>query len=93
MKKKHTPLRTCLGCREVKPKRDLIRMVISSEGRILFDTSSKLPGRGAYLCPESDCFRQAVKKKAIQRALNVELTDQVGELEEKFIKLVKLLSS
>lgn len=87
MNKKHISLRTCVGCREVKPKRDLLRIVRTSKREVLFDTGSKLPGRGAYLCPEPNCFRQAIKKKAIQRALNVELTGQTEELEKEFVKL------
>lgn len=56
---KKIPLRQCLGCREMKPKRELIRVVRSPEGEISLDFHGKKPGRGAYLCPSPDCLKRA----------------------------------
>ena len=61
------PMRQCLGCREMKPKRELIRVVRSPEGAVSMDATGKKPGRGAYLCPNPDCLTKAKKKKALER--------------------------
>ena len=66
---KKIPMRQCLGCREMKPKRELLRVVRSPEGEVAFDARGKLPGRGAYVCPNPDCFKKAVKTRALDRAL------------------------
>ena len=80
-------MRQCLGCREMKPKRELLRVVRSPEGEVSLDPRGKLPGRGAYVCPNVDCFRKAVKSRALDRALEVKIPDEVmtrlaGLLEE-----------
>ena len=85
---KKIPMRQCLGCREMKPKRELLRVVRSPEGEVAFDARGKLPGRGAYVCPNPDCFKKAVKTRALDRALEVKIPDEVmerlaGLLEEK----------
>ena len=67
MKPKKIPMRMCVGCREMKPKRELIRVVRSPEGAVSMDTTGKKPGRGAYLCPDPDCLTKAKKKKALER--------------------------
>ncbi len=84
---KKIPMRQCLGCREMKPKRELLRVVRSPEGEVAFDARGKLPGRGAYVCPNPDCFKKAVKTRALDRALEVKIPDEVmerlaGQLEE-----------
>ena len=66
---KKIPLRQCLGCREMKPKRELMRVVRSPEGEVSLDFKGKSPGRGAYVCPNGDCLKKAVKSKALERAL------------------------
>ena len=66
-KVKKLPQRQCVGCRERKEKRELIRVVRSPEGGISLDFKGKKPGRGAYLCPNSDCLTKAKKKKALER--------------------------
>ncbi|MFS8640208.1 MAG: YlxR family protein, partial [Symbiobacteriaceae bacterium] len=53
---KHVPQRTCIGCRAVRPKRELLRIVRTPEGEILFDPSGRRAGRGAYLCPSASCL-------------------------------------
>jgi len=81
MKKKRVPLRTCIGCREVKPKSDLVRIVRTPDGEIRLDNDGKLPGRGAYLCAKKECFQEAMKKKAFGRALKADLENVRPELE------------
>ena len=71
----------------MKPKRELLRVVRSPEGEVSLDPRGKLPGRGAYVCPNADCFRKAVKSRALDRALEVKIPDEVmtrleGLLEE-----------
>ena len=74
---KKIPLRQCLGCREMKPKRELIRIVRSPEGEISLDFKGKKPGRGAYVCPSTDCLKKAEKSRAIGRALEAQVPDEV----------------
>ena len=76
---KKIPMRQCLGCREMKPKRELLRVVRSPEGEGAFDARGKLPGRGAYVCPNPACFRKAVKTRALDRALETKIPDEVME--------------
>ena len=64
---KKIPMRQCLGCREMKPKRDMIRVVRSSEGQISIDFKGKMPGRGAYVCPDKTCLKKAISSKALER--------------------------
>lgn len=67
---KKIPMRQCLGCREMKPKRELIRVVRSPEGEITLDFNGKANGRGAYICPETECLKRAEKSKALDRAFS-----------------------
>ncbi len=72
---RHVPLRTCVGCREVLPKRTLIRLVRTPEG-VKVDLTGRLPGRGAYLHDRRSCWERALKKGALARALRVTLTQE-----------------
>ncbi len=74
---KKIPMRQCLGCREHKPKRELIRVVRSPEGEISLDFRGKKSGRGAYVCPESACLAKIRKSRALERAFSVAVPDQV----------------
>lgn len=76
---KKIPMRQCLGCREMKPKPELLRVVRSPEGEISLDTRGKKPGRGAYICPDPECLRKAVKSRALDRALEMKIPDEVME--------------
>jgi len=71
---KHVPLRTCVGCGAVTAKRTLIRVVRSPRGEVLPDLTGKKPGRGAYLCPNPQCWDQAVKKGRLERSLRTKLS-------------------
>ena len=76
---KKIPMRQCLGCREMKPKRELIRVVRSPEGAISIDLRGKANGRGAYICRSADCLKRAVKSNALARALETEIPPEVLE--------------
>ena len=84
-KPRKLPQRQCLGCREMKNKKDLIRAVRSPEGEITLDFKGKAPGRGAYVCPQPACLAKARKSKALERAFQVPVPSQVYDaLEEEF---------
>ena len=74
---KKIPMRQCVGCREMKPKKELIRVVRSPEGQVSLDFKGKLPGRGAYLCPDPACLARAKKSRALERAFSAQLPDEV----------------
>ena len=74
---KKIPLRQCVGCREMKPKKELIRVVRSPEGQVSLDFKGKLPGRGAYLCPDPACLARAKKSRALERAFSAQLPDEL----------------
>jgi len=76
---KKIPMRQCLGCREMKPKRDLIRVVRSPEGEVSLDFKGKKAGRGAYVCRNSECLKHAVKAKALSRAFGIEIPQSIIE--------------
>ena len=74
---KKIPMRQCLGCREMKPKRDLIRVVKSPTGDIALDFKGKAQGRGAYVCPNSDCLKRAIRSKALERAFETPIPEEI----------------
>ena len=74
---KKIPVRQCLGCREHKPKRELIRVVRSPEGEISLDFRGKKSGRGAYVCPDMACLARVRKSRALERAFGVEIPPEV----------------
>ena len=77
---KKVPMRQCLGCREMKPKRELIRVVKSPDGDVSLDFVGKKPGRGAYVCHSADCLKRAIKSKALSRAFGVEIPQCIIEV-------------
>lgn len=83
---KKIPMRQCVGCREMKEKRELIRVVKSPEGEISLDFKGKKPGRGAYLCPNSECLKRARKARALERAFETALPPEVYEALEEQMK-------
>ena len=74
---KKIPMRQCLGCREMKPKKELIRVVRSPEGEISLDFKGKANGRGAYVCPDPACLKKAVKARALERAFSAQIPQAV----------------
>jgi predicted RNA-binding protein YlxR (DUF448 family) len=79
LKQRKTPMRMCVGCREMKPKKELLRVVKSPAGAIAFDRVGKAPGRGAYVCPDPACLKKAQKSKALDRALETTVPPEVYE--------------
>ena len=76
---KKIPMRQCLGCREMRPKRELIRAVRSPEGEVSLDFIGRMPGRGAYVCRSGECLKRAIKSKALSRAFGVEIPQSIIE--------------
>ena len=79
MKPKKIPMRMCVGCREMKPKKELLRVVRSPEGEISFDLTGRKPGRGAYVCHSSECLLRAIKQKQLERTFSAPISDEVRD--------------
>ena len=77
MKTRKIPMRMCVGCREMREKRSLLRIVKSAEGAISFDRVGKAPGRGAYICRSKECLQKAVKQRQLERALETRIDESV----------------
>ena len=77
MKVKKVPQRKCVGCGEMKSKKELIRVVRSPEGDISLDQSGKKAGRGAYVCPDKECITKAYKGHRLEKALEKQVNDDV----------------
>ena len=69
--------RMCMGCSEKKDKRELIRIVLSKDGKITIDKSGKLQGRGAYICDNKDCLEKIIKTKRLEKSLNIKIEDEI----------------
>lgn len=87
MKTKKIPMRMCLGCGEMKPKRELIRVVKSKEGDISLDLTGKKSGRGDYICKSVECFEKARKARKFERSFSCMISEDIynsmeGELRE-----------
>ncbi len=80
---KKIPQRQCMGCRERKAKRELIRVVRGTDGVVSLDFSGKLNGRGAYICPQTECLQKARKAKSLERSLEVPIPEEVYDRLEK----------
>ncbi len=77
MKTKKIPLRMCTGCMEMKPKKELIRVVRSKEGDVSVDLTGKKSGRGAYVCKSKDCLEKSFKTKRLSRNLDVQISEEI----------------
>ena len=80
---KKIPQRQCMGCRERKNKRDMLRVVRGVNGEVSLDFSGKLSGRGAYVCPNPECLKKARKSRALERCLEVAIPEEVYDRMEK----------
>ena len=80
---KKIPMRMCTGCGEMKPKRELIRVVKSPEGQISLDKTGRSPGRGAYVCPDLACFQKARKSKRLERVFASAIPEEVYDALER----------
>ena len=76
---KKIPMRQCLGCREMKPKRELVRVVRSPAGDISLDFRGKAPGRGASVCRDAQCLKKAIRAKALERAFSAQIPSEIYE--------------
>ena len=76
---KKIPMLQCLGCREMKPKRELVRVVRSPAGDISLDFRGKAPGRGAYVCRDAQCLKKAIRAKALERAFSAQIPSEIYE--------------
>lgn len=83
MQTKRIPLRKCIGCGEMKPKKELLRIVRSPEGNISCDVTGRSPGRGAYICSKSECLRAAHKAHRLERAFECAIPAEVYDRLEK----------
>lgn len=87
MGKKKIPNRLCVGCQQMKPKRELIRVVKNKENEISIDRTGKKPGRGAYICPDIECFKKARKAKRLEKSLGTAIGEEIyNQLEEELSK-------
>ena len=89
MQNKKIPLRMCLGCNEQKEKRQLIRVVKTKDNEIFLDDTGKKAGRGAYICPKSDCLKTARKKGRIDKSLGIKIPDEIYDKLEEEIKKIE----
>ena len=83
MSVKKIPLRQCIGCGEMKSKKEMIRVIKTAEGEILLDATGRKNGRGAYLCPSMECFKKAVKGRGMERSFKMAIPREVYETLEK----------
>lgn len=81
--KRKMPVRQCVGCQEMKNKKEMIRIIRTNEQEFLLDTTGKKNGRGAYLCPDPECFEKAVKNKGLERSFRQAIPKEVYEMLKK----------
>lgn len=84
---KKVPLRKCTGCQEMKNKKEMMRILRTSEGEIVLDATGRKNGRGAYLCRSMECFEKAVKNKGLERSLKCQVPKETYESLKKEIEL------
>lgn len=85
---KKIPVRRCVGCQEMKNKKEMIRVIRTKEGEFLLDATGKKNGRGAYICPSGECFRKAVRNKGLERSFKQSIPAEVYEALEKEMGLI-----
>lgn len=83
MNKKKTPMRQCVGCNEMKNKKEMMRVLRTSDGSIELDTTGKKNGRGAYLCMTKECLMKARKNKGLERSFKMKIPDELYENMER----------
>ena len=88
MATKKIPLRKCIGCGEMKDKRELLRVLKTSENEIVLDTTGKKNGRGAYLCKNEECLKKLRKTKGLERSLKIAIPQEVYDKLEKEMELL-----
>ncbi len=89
-KVKKQPVRTCVACRISRPKKELVRIVRSPEGRVFVDPTGKANGRGAYVCPSEECLEAALSKRKLEAALEVKIGEETARsIRSDFSRLLK----
>ena len=86
---KKVPMRKCVGCQEMKSKKEMIRVIRTSDGEFLLDATGRKNGRGAYLCPNGDCLAKAVKNKGLERSFKQAIPKEVYEALEKEMEVLE----
>ena len=86
---KKVPMRKCVGCQEMKSKKEMIRVIRTSEGEFLLDATGRKNGRGAYLCPNGGCLEKAVKNKGLERSFKQAIPKEVYEALEKEMEVLE----
>lgn len=90
MNKKKTPMRQCVGCNEMKNKKEMMRVLRTADGSIELDTTGKKNGRGAYLCMTKECLMKARKNKGLERSFKMKIPDELYEnMEREFEESVQ----
>lgn len=89
MSRKHVPQRTCIGCRQIRSKREMMRIVRTPDGGVEIDETGKRSGRGAYLCRRQECWEVALKKEGLEYALKTSLTDEERAALQEFAQGLK----
>ncbi|MBO5421789.1 MAG: YlxR family protein [Clostridia bacterium] len=86
MQKKKIPLRKCTGCGEMKPKKELVRVVKTPDDQVLIDLTGRVNGRGAYICPDAQCLKIARKSKRIEKSFQIQIPDEIYDKMEEELK-------
>ena len=89
MKEKKIPMRMCVGCREMKPKKELLRVVRSPEGIVSIDVTGRKPGRGAYVCKSAMCLERALRQRQLDRAFECALPEDAKESLNRELEALK----
>ncbi len=84
--KKKIPLRKCTGCGEMKPKKELVRVVKTPDDEVLMDLTGRVNGRGAYICPNAQCLKIARKSKRIEKSFQMQIPDEIYDKMEEELK-------
>jgi uncharacterized protein len=84
-RQKHQPLRTCVACRQTKPKRELLRIVRTPDNHVLIDATGKKSGRGAYLCAKLSCWEKAIKSKRLEQEFEIDIAAEDRAVLDEYI--------
>ena len=86
---KKIPMRKCVGCQEMKSKKEMLRVIRTQEGEFLLEATGKKNGRGAYLCPSSDCLAKAIRQKGLERSFKQAIPQDVYEMLEREMREIE----
>ena len=86
---KKVPMRKCVGCQEMKSKKEMLRVIRTREGEFLLDATGKKNGRGAYICPSSECLAKAIRQKGLERSFKQAIPQEVYEMLEREMREIE----